>query len=113
MKTKPQNPFFTLALLAFCTLHSALSSAEAQGTAFTYQGRLNTNAVPANGFYDFQFSLSNAPSGGVQVGSTGLVNFAATGTLAVLQPYLACYKPSGTGVGTLLADYVRAWMNRS
>jgi hypothetical protein len=55
--------------LAFCTLHSALSTAEAQGTAFTYQGRLNTNAVPANGLYDFEFSLSNAPSGGSQIGS--------------------------------------------
>ena len=49
---------------------------------------------------------------GVQVSTNGLVNFAATGTLAVLQPYLACYKPSGTGVATLTIDYVRAWMNR-
>lgn len=38
---------------------------------------------------------------------------AATGTLAVLQPYLACYKPSGTGVATLVADFVRTWANRS
>ena len=41
-----------------------------------------------------------------------MVNFAATGTLAVLQPYLACYKPCGTGVATLTIDFVRAWMNR-
>ena len=40
------------------------------------------------------------------------MNFAATGALAVLQPYLGCYKPSGTGVATLTIDYVRAWMNR-
>lgn len=50
---------------------------------------------------------------GAQVSTTGLVNFAATGTLAVLQPYLAMYKASGTGVGTLTADYVKAGMNRS
>lgn len=50
---------------------------------------------------------------GVQVTTTGQINFAATGTLAVLQPYAAMYKPSGTGVGTLTLDFVKAWMNRS
>ena len=67
MKTKQA---LILVLLALCTLHSALSTAKAQGTAFTYQGRLNTNGVPANGLYDFEFALSNAPSGGSQIGST-------------------------------------------
>jgi hypothetical protein len=50
---------------------------------------------------------------GAQVTTNGQINFAATGTLAVLQPYAAVYKPSGTGVGTLTVDYVRAGMNRS
>jgi hypothetical protein len=50
---------------------------------------------------------------GVQVTTTGQINFAATGTLAVLQPYLAMYKASGTGVGTLTIDYVKAWANRA
>ncbi len=50
---------------------------------------------------------------GVQVSTTGQINFAGTGTLAVLQPYVALYKASGTGVGTLLCDYVKAWMNRA
>lgn len=50
---------------------------------------------------------------GAQVSAAGAVNFAATGTLAVLQPYLGLYKASGTGVGTMLIDYVRAWQNRS
>ena len=49
---------------------------------------------------------------GNQVTSNGQINFAATGSLAVLQPYFAMYKPSGTGVGTLKVDYVKAWMNR-
>ena len=31
----------------------------AQGTAFTYQGRLNDGAAPANGSYDLTFSLFN------------------------------------------------------
>lgn len=50
---------------------------------------------------------------GVQVTANGAVNFAATGTLAVLQPHLGAYKPSGTGVATLTADCFKAWMNRS
>lgn len=50
---------------------------------------------------------------GAQVTTTGQINFAATGTLAVLQPYAAMYKPTGVGVGTLTVDYVRAWGNRS
>jgi microcystin-dependent protein len=36
----------------------------AQGTAFTYQGRLTDGSIPANGNYDFRFILNDAPSGG-------------------------------------------------
>jgi hypothetical protein len=48
------------ALLALCTLHSALSTAEAQGTAFTYQGLLDVSNSPASGSYDLEFQLYNA-----------------------------------------------------
>ena len=41
----------------------SIQPALAQGTAFTYQGQLNSGGSPANGFYDFHFALSNAPSG--------------------------------------------------
>lgn len=64
MKTK-----ITRALIALMIL-VGVYQIQAQGTAFTYQGRLNNGGIPANGLYDFQFSLSNAPSGGNQVGST-------------------------------------------
>jgi hypothetical protein len=40
----------------------------AQGTAFTYQGRLNTGGIPANGNYDFTFTLWSANSGGSEIG---------------------------------------------
>ena len=70
MKTKIHSLFIALALVALSALNSQLSTAFAQGTAFTYQGQLNSGGSPANGFYDFQFSLSNAPSGGSQVGGT-------------------------------------------
>ena len=35
-----------------------------QGTAFMYQGRLNTNGIGASGPYDFRFQLYDALSGG-------------------------------------------------
>jgi hypothetical protein len=44
--------------------------AQAQSTQFTYQGRLTDNSLPANGTYDFQFKLFDAPNGGAQVGTT-------------------------------------------
>ena len=46
------------------------ASLYAQGTAFTYQGRLQSGANAANGSYDITFALYNASSGGSQVGST-------------------------------------------
>jgi hypothetical protein len=67
MNIKHNPSFLALALLALLTPNSQLSTAHAQGTAFTYQGRLNTNAVPANGLYDFEFSLSNAPGSGRKI----------------------------------------------
>lgn len=36
----------------------------AQGTAFTYEGRLNQGGSPANGSYDFRFSLFPTNTGG-------------------------------------------------
>jgi hypothetical protein len=67
MKTKQ----FLALVVSLCALHSAISTSQAQGTAFTYQGSLNANAVPANGFFDFEFSLyTNAIGTGNQVGST-------------------------------------------
>ena len=40
------------------------------GGAWTYQGFLAQNGAPANGPYDFEFALFDAPVAGVQVGST-------------------------------------------
>jgi hypothetical protein len=68
MKTKQ---VLVLALLALCAPPFIISSAEAQGTAFTYQGRLLTNGAPAGGFFDFEFALyTNAAGTGTEVGST-------------------------------------------
>jgi len=70
MKTKLPRFFVALALLALSTLNLQLSTCFAQGTAFTYQGRLNSGSAPANGNYDVVFALYNDPLLGSQVGST-------------------------------------------
>jgi hypothetical protein len=68
----------------------------------------HTFRIDATDITDVKFFID-----GVQVSANGAMAFAATGANAVLQPYLAMYKPSGTGLGTLTTDYVKAWMNRS
>jgi hypothetical protein len=55
----------TLAVLLICSLPPA--SAFAQGTAFTYQGRLNDSGNPANGTYDLRFTVWDAPTNGTPV----------------------------------------------
>src|SRR5882762_2843013 len=44
-------------LLLLSTCSAQFSTALAQGTAFTYQGRLNSGANPANGNYDLRFTI--------------------------------------------------------
>jgi len=49
-----------IALWAFAVLAaltSPLTIVRAQGTAFSYQGRLNDGGNPASGTYDLTFSL--------------------------------------------------------
>jgi hypothetical protein len=57
------------ALLLLSTLNCPLSTLHAQGTAFTYQGRLNDGANAANGSYDLRFALFDAASAGTQQGN--------------------------------------------
>ncbi len=51
--------------LLFCAaaIHS-VQTLHAQGTAFTYQGRLNDGGSPANGIYDLQFAVFDAITNG-------------------------------------------------
>jgi hypothetical protein len=62
MKYHIYGAFITLALVA------SLQRAVAQGTAFTYQGRLSVGTNVANGSYDLKFSLYDAVTSGNQVG---------------------------------------------
>ena len=61
-------------LLALSTLNLQPATALTQGTAFTYQGRLNNNGAPANGSYDFRFRLASDPYGNNYVGGPVLTN---------------------------------------
>jgi len=95
MKTRAQNVFFTLALLALATLNSQFSTAFAQGTAFTYQGQLVSGSTPASGSYDVTFSLFNANASGVAI--AGPVTNTAT---AVSNGLFTTTVDFGTGVFT-------------
>src|SRR5262245_22789975 len=43
---------------------SAANQAFAQSAIFTYQGRLSANGSPANGLYDFRFTIYKIQNGG-------------------------------------------------
>ena len=64
MQINIQKTCVALALLTLSTLNSQLTTARAQGTAFTYQGQLVSGGSPASGTYNLQFSLFNVASGG-------------------------------------------------
>jgi hypothetical protein len=65
---KPKIMSKTLA--AICGLMLTTCLGFSQGTAFTYQGQLESGGSPVTGLYDFTNALYNASSGGAQVGST-------------------------------------------
>ena len=67
--------WLALAVLAVSSLQP--STTFAQGTAFTYQGRLNNNGSPANGRYDLRFEVWDALTNGNMV--AGPVTNSATG----------------------------------
>jgi len=53
------------------------TTARAQTSSFTYQGRLTDGGTAANGNYDLQFALFDSLSGGAQVGSTQTISTVA------------------------------------
>jgi len=55
------------AWVLYFALNTQLFSLLAQGTAFTYQGRLDDAGQPAHGIYDFRFTIYDSASGGTAV----------------------------------------------
>lgn len=74
MKTTVPAWFIVLVISGFSALNPQLSTCFAQGTAFTYQGRLTANGAPASGLYDFRFKLYFDSLGNTQVGASVLTN---------------------------------------
>ena len=64
-------------VVAFTAILMCATSALAQSSSFTYQGRLTDGGTAANGNYDLQFGLFDSLSGGAQVGSTQSLNTVA------------------------------------
>jgi hypothetical protein len=94
MQTK-LNLKLAAVLLLLSTLAPQLSTAFAQGTAFTYQGRLNDGGAPANGSYDLRFTVYDlAASGSVVAGPlTNSATSVSNGLFTVVLDF-------GTGVFT-------------
>jgi hypothetical protein len=79
---KINRGFLLLALMA--SLGLKFFTAHAQGTAFTYNGRLNASGSPANGGYDLTFTLYNAATNGTALGSlTNMATPVANGLFTV------------------------------
>lgn len=72
MKTKINRLVAFAALALLSIVHSPLSTAHAQGTAFTYQGRLMESNAPANGTFEFEFGLYDRAGGGSNLGTLTL-----------------------------------------
>ena len=68
MNTSPQKfPLLAAVLLAFAVAEAPQGFA--QGTAFTYQGRLASGTNVANGIFDLRFAIYDAPADGNAIGS--------------------------------------------
>ena len=63
-------------VLLLLALWAGTSIGFAQGTAFSYQGRLSDNGALANGLFDLRFTLQEALAGGNQIGSAVTVSAA-------------------------------------
>jgi len=95
-----------LALLLYVS-----TTAFAQGTVFTYQGKLTDSATPANGQYDFQFKLFDTQTvgTGTQLGTTLTVsNVTVTaGIFTVQLDFGACATSS-----VARPDFLRSRLSR-
>ena len=71
----------SVCLLAVLGLAGGAGTAVAQTTAFSYQGRLADAGAPANGVYDLEFALYDAPAGGTLLGTVAKDDVAVAGGL--------------------------------
>lgn len=67
MKKPCLNRAIAIAFVLFSAFGLCVSVLQAQGTAFTYQGHLNYGNAPANGSFNFTFTLYATNTGGVVI----------------------------------------------
>jgi Kelch motif protein len=70
-----------VAMAALLVWAAPAAAAPPVGTAFTYQGRLSDNGVPANGLYDLEFQLFDQATGGELLGTLQFREVTVTGGL--------------------------------
>src|SRR6185295_5694823 len=70
MKLINSNLWRTGSALVVLLFLAAKLSAGPAGSAISYQGRLLSLGVPANGIYDLSFALYDSPADGQQIGSS-------------------------------------------
>ncbi len=100
MKTAKMLTILVLALvLMVCS--ADVGDEVSMGTVFTYQGRLNDAGSPADGQYDFQFSLYDDAEAGTQLGPTIAID-----DLDVADGYFTVRLDFGTDVFTGGARWV-------
>src|SRR5436190_17292167 len=95
MKIKRNSTVLSLTF-SLAIFSALLSTAWSQGTAFTYQGRLNDNGVAATGRYDMRFKLFVDPLGNNQTGSTVVSNAVSVtnGLFVVMLDFGSVFKGS-------------------
>src|SRR5579884_1464511 len=86
-------------------LFSSVLAAHAQGTAFTYQGRLNDGSGSANGAYDLRFAIFNALTNGTEI--AGPITNSATSVSNGLFMATLDFGPIFTGTNYWLEIAVR------
>ena len=75
---------WTVAWLLLATLNHHLATTNAQGTTFTYQGRLADNGQSANGNYGMVFYLCDNPTNGGQLANLGIGSVPVTNGLFIV-----------------------------
>ncbi len=71
----------TVGLALLLLVVATIVRADPLGTGFTYQGQLSDNGSPANGSYDFEFSLYTSATGGTAVDTVDIPGLAVSGGL--------------------------------
>lgn len=103
MNQKSRYLSIVLSLTAGIVSFFLVNSSSAQGTAFLYQGQLGNGGTPANGNYDFQFTVYNAITNGSTVSGT-VTNFA----VAVSSGLFSATVDFGPGIFT---GTTNLWLN--